>query len=80
MARTVTEFDPIAFRVAYQRAQTRTRRMVHEGITLVTLCLASAFLVTSLYLVAPMELRDAILMTFLGFDQPGSAAVQLVSP
>jgi hypothetical protein len=81
MARIVTDFDPIAFRVAYQRAQTRTRRIVREGITLATLCLAAAVLATSLYLLAPMQLREAIVTTFLGFDQSGSTPVfHLVSP
>ena len=70
MAKTVTVYDPIGVRVAYQRAEMRTRRLVHEGTTQAIFCAASAFLVMSLYLVAPPELREAVLSAFLAFDQP----------
>lgn len=70
MAKTVTVYDPIDVRVAYHRAQVRTQRLMHELATLTIFCAAAVFLVMSLYLVAPPELREAVLSTFLAFDQP----------
>jgi hypothetical protein len=70
MAKTVTVYDPIDVRVAYQRAEMRMRRLVHEAATLAIFCTAAVFLVMSLYLVAPPELREAVLSAFLAFDRP----------
>ena len=70
MAKTVTVHDPIDVLVADQRAEMRMRRLVREGATLAIFCAASVVLVMSLYLVAPPELREAVLSAFLGFDQP----------
>jgi hypothetical protein len=74
MTKTVTLYDPIDVRVAYHRAQERTRRLVHEAATLTIFCAAAVFLVMSLYLIAPPELREAVLSAFLAFDQPGATA------
>ena len=48
----------------------RTQRLAHEALTLALGCVAAACIVLALYLVAPAELRDGVVMAFLGFDQP----------
>ncbi len=48
----------------------RARRLAHEALTLALGCVAAACIALALYLVAPSELRDGIVLAFLGFDQP----------
>lgn len=70
MAKTVSVYDPIEVRIAYHRAQARTRRVAQEATSLAIMCVATVLLTMGLYLVAAPELRGAILSAFLGFDQP----------
>jgi len=56
-----------------ERSPPRASRLAHEALTLALGCVAAACIVLALYLVAPAELRDGVVMAFLGFDQPISA-------
>lgn len=79
MAKTVSIYDPIELRMAYHRARSRARRLAQEAAMLAIGCAAMTLLALVLYLVAPPELRAAILSAFLAFDLPGTA-IQLHPP
>jgi hypothetical protein len=70
MPKSIALYGATQLRSSHPAARSAVRRLAHEATTLALGCGAAAIIVIGLYLVAPPELRDAILSAFLGFDQP----------
>ncbi len=56
-----------------RRTALPVNRVVHETLTLTIGCLAAAGFALALYVVAPVDVRTAIVSAFLGFDQPSAS-------